>query len=819
MATVNKDFKIKNGLIVEGTTGTINGEDILTKAQADQTYITNLVGGTGTAENTPDTLVKRDGSGNFAAGTVTVNRVNIGGVGYIEDDGSIEIVNTDNDDINITADDIRLRAEDDVILTAGYLGDLGADVLLQANNGKIRLQSPDIFVGSDTDYPDSDRVATRGYVDDSIANIDLTFNTDEITEGITNLYYTDARVDSHLSGGDGISYLTGTISADVANGLEITDGHIVVDRDTVDTWYDQSGAASTVQTNLNDHANDTSTHGVTGAIVGTSDIQTLSNKTIDGALEFGLNGSEITDTDGDLTVDASGDLFLTSTSGDIVINASNSAYYGSASAANELATHGYVDNAISGLDWKSAVNLLAHTSIALTGDATSTSIDGHTLASADGYRVLLTGQTTDSENGIYSVDVTSGTYTFTRAADADTYQELIGAAVYVMEGTTYGSTSWVQSDHYLTDFTSQEWTQFSGQGSVTAGDGITVDGLEVSIDRTTVDGWYEESGAVSDHSILTTGVHGVNGDVVGTSDQQTLTNKTIDGVNNTISNIANSSLSNSSITVNGYSTSLGDSVTLDTDDVSEGTAQYFTDARAKSSAVDLLTNAYKENIQIQSIAGQLQIIAENGVAGSTTDDLTEGVNNLYYTDARAKAEAAALLTNATKANIQISYSGGVLNIEAEDGVADSTTFDLAEDPAGSGTSGTWYFTNQRAVDALEAVVPNFTAIEIDSVAKQVAGTLFASTGGSYVTAYSFAKADYRSAKFLIKTAYGTHTELTEVLLTLDSSDNIAITEYATIGTNGSSMAVTADISGSDVRLRVRPVNNDSTITVVGTLLA
>jgi hypothetical protein len=32
MATVNKDFRVKNGLVVEGTTGTIDGNNILTDA-------------------------------------------------------------------------------------------------------------------------------------------------------------------------------------------------------------------------------------------------------------------------------------------------------------------------------------------------------------------------------------------------------------------------------------------------------------------------------------------------------------------------------------------------------------------------------------------------------------------------------------------------------------------------------------------------------------------------------------------------------------------------------------------------------------------
>jgi len=46
------------------------------------------------------------------------------------------------------------------------------------------------------------------------------------------------------------------------------------------------------------------------------------------------------------------------------------------------------------------------------------------------------------------------------------------------------------------------------------------------------------------------------------SGSQTLTNKTISGSSNTISNIGNSALTNSAITINGSSLSLGGSVTI-----------------------------------------------------------------------------------------------------------------------------------------------------------------------------------------------------------------------------------------------------------------
>lgn len=195
----------------------------------------------------------------------------------------------------------------------------------------------------------------------------------------------------------------------------------------------------------------------------------------------------------------------------------------------------------------------------------------------------------------------------------------------------------------------------------------------------------------------------------------------------------------------------------------------------------------------------------------STTTLPEGTN-LYYTDTRAKTDAAALLTGATLSNITITGNGAGLTITAENGVADSTTTNLAE-----GTN--LYFTNQRAVDALQAVVPDFTAIEVNNIAKQVAATVSAPTAASPVVAYAFAKATYRSAKFLVKVAYSTHTEISEVLLTLDSSDNIAITEFAVVSTNVSSSGISAGISGSNVQLLVTPVNDTSTVTVVGTLLA
>ncbi len=121
MATVVKDFKIKSGLIVEGTTGKINNYDILTKKQDDQDYIISLIGGTATPDNTADTVVKRDSGGSFSANAVTVSSVNVGSMGTISDDGGIELLvaASAGEDIRLTADDVRVDAVDDFRVNVG----------------------------------------------------------------------------------------------------------------------------------------------------------------------------------------------------------------------------------------------------------------------------------------------------------------------------------------------------------------------------------------------------------------------------------------------------------------------------------------------------------------------------------------------------------------------------------------------------------------------------------------------------------------------------------------------------------------------------
>jgi hypothetical protein len=161
------------------------------------------------------------------------------------------------------------------------------------------------------------------------------------------------------------------------------------------------------------------------------------------------------------------------------------AFYGSAATAgNEIAKLSDLSALSSGLDWKTAVHLLYNNAApVLMGDSeiNPAIVDGHSpLGIADvGYRILITGGS--GNDGIYVYNQTGTSWTFDRSEDADVFSELTGAAVFVMEGDQYAATSWVQSNHYITDFFDQDWIQFSGQGTYVGSDSIQIDGREINV--------------------------------------------------------------------------------------------------------------------------------------------------------------------------------------------------------------------------------------------------------------------------------------------------------------------------------------------------
>lgn len=153
-------------------------------------------------------------------------------------------------------------------------------------------------------------------------------------------------------------------------------------------------------------------------------------------------------------------------------------------AANKV----YVDNLIAGLAWKEAAHLFATSNVAKTGSTGTLVIDGHdALVAADSgiYRIVLSAQTIPTENGIYLYTDNGTTYTLERTIDAITADQLHGASIYVQEGTTHGTSSWVQSNYAADTFDELVWVQFSGAALINAGSGMEKDGNTLNVRGTT----------------------------------------------------------------------------------------------------------------------------------------------------------------------------------------------------------------------------------------------------------------------------------------------------------------------------------------------
>jgi len=154
--------------------------------------------------------------------------------------------------------------------------------------------------------------------------------------------------------------------------------------------------------------------------------------------------------------------------------------------AAHIATKGYVDAARQGLDVKQSVRVATTAAINLSSDLNNgDTIDGVTLVTGD--RVLVKNQGTALENGIY---VATASGAASRSSDAngtaDTGELKSGTFTFVEEGTVNSDKGFVVSTNgtITVDTTGIAWTQFSGAGSFTSGDGLSQDGNTIHVNVT-----------------------------------------------------------------------------------------------------------------------------------------------------------------------------------------------------------------------------------------------------------------------------------------------------------------------------------------------
>jgi hypothetical protein len=783
MATVTKDFRVKAGLVVEGSTATVNNHDILTEALVDAK-------GDLLVASAADTVTR------LAAGTngyiLTANSGATNGIEWAAApavgtfESSITFEGSSADDYETTLQVTNPTGDRTITLpdASGTVA-LTSDITVSASstntfsNKSIALSSNTV-TGTISDFnsalTDADFATIAG--SETLTNKTLTTPViSSITNGAATLTLPTSTGTVALTSDipslsgyvteSGTQTLTNkTITSPLVSGLSLTDGSFVVEGATDNTFE------TTVQFTDPTEDRTITIPNVTGTVVTTGDTGSVTNTMLAGSIANDKlsnsaitingtstslggsrtlgsddiaegstnkyftderaqdaignvvgNGLDYDDTTGAISVDPAE--FALNAVGAPTAAVSMATYkitsLGTPTDATDAATKAYVDSVTEGLHIHESVVAATTVNVNLANALENgDTLDGITLAT--GNRILVKNQTTTSENGIYVVQASGQP---TRATDFDTAQEVdSGDFVFVYSGTANASTGWVQTNKPATIGTDPiVFTQFSGAGTYLAGNGLTLTGNSFSIN---------------------TGV------TVDLSTAQTLTNKTIDASSNTLSNIGNSSLTNSAITINGTSTSLGGSRTLGSDDIAEGsTNKYFTDERAQ----DAVGNVVGTGLSYNDTTGA---ISNSGVTGLT------GTSN----------------------QVSVSASTG------------SVTVSLPQ-------------------DIHSAATPTFGGVNVGSVtlADALIGTALATASDSATTIDSWAVATYSSAKYLVQMKKGSDIEVIEVLVTVDGSNNVYLTEYADVISNAVLGTTNAVYSGGNVLLQVTGTTADTSVKV------
>ena len=458
-------------------------------------------------------------------------------------------------------------------------------------------------------------------LDSVVSNNNISFNIDATVATLTGSQtLTNKTLTLPIIGGTGAKFngsTSGTITvlATAITGINTltlpaaTD--TLVGKATTDTLTNKtiSGSNNTLSNIANSSLTNSSvTFGSTSVSLGSTStsIAGITELTVDN-LNFNGNVISSTDTNGNISLDPNG-------TGAIDVNGAKIVNVGSPSTGTDVANRDYVDNKVTGLTWKTAANLLATVDVPLTGtiaSMTALNIDGHG-ALGNGYRLLLLGQSTVADKGIYDYIENGLNYTLTRSADASTYTELIGASIFIQEGTSYANTGWVQSNTYLTSFSGQTWVQFSGAGAYGAGDGLgitgttffvqvaTNGGLEIATDNIQLKSTVAGTGLT-----LTSGVL----DVVGTTNRITANADSID--------IASTYVGQSSITTLGtISTGTWSGTTIATNKGGTGLTSY--------TLGDLLYSSATNTLSALPAGTSGQVLQMNGGGTPTWGDIDGG---------------------------------------------------------------------------------------------------------------------------------------------------------------------------------------------------
>jgi hypothetical protein len=526
--------------------------------------------------------------------------------------------------------------------------------------------------------------------------------------------------------------------------------------------------ADAVAGDLTDHENATVAHGATGAVVGTTNTQTLTNKTIGDTLNFTGAGA--------MTINSDSHIVLTPAAG-------SSVKWG----ADVLATQAYVDGQDTDDIAEGSANLYFTNARAIAAV-------GGTIG--DAINLLDTDDIEEGSTNLY--------FTNSRALSATSAAYDVAGAAAAADTSARGYADSLANDYDAAGSANTAYSDAVGQAQTFANNAFTnasayADGVGTAANGYTDGAIGTEVGnrnsAISD-AIAT--------EVTNRNDAIALAKGEAIDAAETYADNAVSALVGSAPALLDTLQELA--AALDNDPETINTLQSI--AANKADASDLTDHI--ADTSTHGVTGDI-------VGTTDTQDLSNKrfIDTTYFTDGVTISNEGQIAVLSPSHEFEVKANVGPLGLKSYNDDIVLTPGSGKDVKWGSDVVATRSYADEILADVLDGTTA-FTEINVNSEAKQIAAS---SSGTATVvgTAYQWAKADYRSAKLLVKIDNGTDNEMSEILVTLDSTDNIAITEYAIVGTNGSRGTITADISGANVRVRVTPTNN-STVKVSGTLL-
>jgi hypothetical protein len=479
MATVDKAFRIKNGLVVEGASATVNGSTVLTEASTE--FLQDTTAAMFDGSQSGISFSYNDTSGKITATVSTTptfaDRITFEGA--TPDDYELTLLVTEpTQDVTVTlpnaTDTLVGKATTDTLTNKSISG--STNTLSNIGNGSL--------------------------TNSTISGKALGTNLDALTigTGLSGTSYNGSTgvtvaIDSTVATTSGTQTLTNkTLTSPVVTGLTLNDSSIVFEGSSED-------AHETTLTVTNPTEDRTITlPNVSGTVVTTGDTGSVTNTMLAGSIanekltnsSITINGNAISlggsvnITSGVSSVSGTtNQIAVSATTGDITLSLPSAVTFPGTVTLNaapteefQAATKGYVDSVAQGLDIKASVKAATTENGALaTAFDNGSVIDGVTLATGD--RILIKNQTDATANGIYVVAASGAP---TRSTDMNAAAEFPGAFTFVEQGTTNADTGYVCTNNSVVVGTTEiTFAQFSGAGSYVAGNGLTLTGNSFSI--------------------------------------------------------------------------------------------------------------------------------------------------------------------------------------------------------------------------------------------------------------------------------------------------------------------------------------------------